>query len=189
MSFFVILGIALALAMDAFAVSIGIGISLKPATAGQTFRPAASFGLFQFAMPILGWAAGEKIIGYIERYDHWVAFALLIAVGGRMVKESLFSGRGIERLKKDPTKGFSLLGLSLATSLDALAVGLSLAALHVPILFPAVIIGLVAFGMTVLGVKLGPAAGRLIGKRAELTGGLILILIAIKILVEHMRLF
>lgn len=186
MSFLVVLGIALGLAMDAFAVSIGLGIALRPATAGQTFRPAASFGLFQFFMPILGWTAGEKILSFIERYDHWVAFALLTAVGGRMIFEAFHSEKD-ERLKKtDPTKGLSLLVLSLATSIDSLAVGLSLAALNVAIVFPAIVIGLVAFGMTILGFKLGPVAGRLVGRWAELAGGVILILIGIKILVDHL---
>lgn len=91
MSFPVILGIALALAMDAFAVSIGLGLSLNPATGGQTLRPALSFGLFQFIMPILGWTAGERVIGYIEHYDHWVAFVLLIGVAGRMIFGSFHS--------------------------------------------------------------------------------------------------
>ena len=88
MSFLLILGIALGLAMDAFAVSIGLGLSLRPATVGQTFRPALSFGLFQFMMPILGWLAGETLIRHIEKYDHWVAFALLLGVGWKMIIEN-----------------------------------------------------------------------------------------------------
>jgi putative Mn2+ efflux pump MntP len=185
-SFLIILGIALALAMDAFAVSLGLGLSLRPATGGQTFRLAFHFGLFQFLMPVLGWAAGETVIRYIEHYDHWIAFALLSAVGGRMIFESFHPKKTADPQRPDPTKGFSLLILSIATSLDALAVGLSLAALRVPIVYPAVVIGVIAFGMTVAGMKLGPALGKVIGRRAELLGGLILIFIGVKILADHL---
>jgi putative Mn2+ efflux pump MntP len=184
-SFPLVLAIALALAMDAFAVALGLGLSLKPATGRQTFRLAFHFGLFQFLMPIIGWGTGERLIRSIERYDHWVALALLLAVGGKMIYESFRKGEESDLRSADPTKGFSLVVLSIATSVDALAVGLSLAALRVSIIFPAVIIGLVASAMTVAGMKVGPAVGKVIGKRAELLGGLILISIGIKILVDH----
>jgi putative Mn2+ efflux pump MntP len=167
-------------------VSVGLGLSLNPATAGQTLRPAVSFGLFQFVMPVLGWAAGERIIGYIEYFDHWVAFALLIGAAGHMILGSFRSQKEAGQRKSDPTKGVSLLVLSIATSLDALAVGLSLAALHVAIVFPAAVISLIAFGLTVAGMKLGPLFGRMVGKRAELAGGVVLILIGIKILTDHL---
>jgi putative Mn2+ efflux pump MntP len=186
MSVFLVLGLALALAMDAFAVSLGLGLSLKPASNSQTFRLAFHFGLFQFLMPVLGWAAGETLIRYIEKVDHWVAFVLLISVGGKMIFESLKPEPDSKSRRSDPTRGVSLLVLSVATSLDALAVGLSLAALHVAIAFPAVVIGVVAFAMTVLGMRIGPALGRIIGRRAELFGGVILIVIGIKILVDHL---
>jgi putative Mn2+ efflux pump MntP len=172
--------------MDAFAVSLGLGLSLKPATGSQTFRLAFHFGLFQFLMPVAGWAAGETLIRHIEKYDHWVACALLLGVGGKMIFESLRPEKESGTKRSDPTKGVSLLVLSVATSLDALAVGLSLAALHVAIIFPAVVIGVVAFAMTVLGMKIGPALGKVIGRRAELLGGIILILIGIKILANHL---
>jgi putative Mn2+ efflux pump MntP len=181
-----ILGIALALAMDAFAVSLGLGLSLRPASSVQTFRLAFSFGLFQFLMPVLGWAAGERLIQHIARYDNWVAFLLLLAVGGKMIFESLDLEKNSQNRQNDPTRGLPLLVLSIATSLDALAVGLSLAALRMAIVFPAAVIGVVAFLMTVLGMKIGPALGKVIGRRAELLGGLILILIGIKILADHL---
>ena len=185
MNFLLVLGIALALAMDAFAVSLGLGLSLKPATGGQTFRLAFSFGLFQLLMPVLGWAAGARLILHIARYDHWVAFLLLVAVGGKMIFESLMPEKKPQDRRHDPTRGLSLLVLSVATSLDALAVGLSLAALRVAIVFPAAVIGIVAFTMTVLGMRIGPALGKVIGRRAELLGGAVLLLIGIKILAEH----
>jgi putative Mn2+ efflux pump MntP len=172
--------------MDAFAVSLGLGLSLRPATGGQIFRLAFHFGFFQFLMPVVGWAAGESFIRYIEKYDHWVAFALLLGVGGKMIFESFRPEKDVRARRSDPTRGASLLVLSVATSLDALAVGLSLAALRVAIVFPAVVIGIVAFGMTVLGMKIGPALGRVIGRRAELLGGVILMVIGIKILADHL---
>jgi putative Mn2+ efflux pump MntP len=137
-------------------------------------------------MPILGWAAGEKLIRHIEKYDHWVAFALLLAVGGKMVFESFRPEKEGGRERPDPTRGAPLIVLSVATSLDALGVGLSLAALRVSIIFPAVVIGIVASAMTVAGMKTGPALGKVIGRRAELLGGVILILIGIKILADHL---
>lgn len=187
MSPLIVLGLAFALAMDAFAVSLGLGLSLRPASRGQTARLALSFGLSQAIMLILGWAAGETLIRYIEKVDHWVAFALLLGVGGKMIFESLKPEPSLESKRSDPTRGVSLLVLSVATSLDSLAVGLSLAALRVAIVFPAVVIGTVAFAMTVLGMKIGPALGKIIGRRAELLGGAILILIGIKILIDHLQ--
>jgi putative Mn2+ efflux pump MntP len=137
-------------------------------------------------MPIIGWAAGESFVRYIGAYDHWVAFGLLIAVGGKMIFESFRREKKPKSETPDPTRGASLFILSVATSLDALAVGLSLAALHVAIIFPAGVIGIVAFTITVLGMKIGPLLGKVIGKRAELLGGIILILIGIKILADHL---
>jgi putative Mn2+ efflux pump MntP len=187
MNFFLVIAVALALAMDAFAVSVGISLSNETVTKRQTLRLASHFGFFQFMMPLIGWYAGQNIlVKYIEPFDHWVAFRLLLIIGGKMIYESFKRGKEIRNAKADPTKGVSLLVLSVATSIDALAVGLSLAALHVAILYPAVVIGLVAFFTTVLGVNIGPFFGRLIGKRAEFLGGLILILIGIKTLLDHL---
>jgi putative Mn2+ efflux pump MntP len=187
MNFLLVLVIALALAMDAFAVSVGISLSLETITKRQTLRLASHFGFFQFMMPLIGWFAAQNIlVKYIEPFDHWVAFCLLAIIGAKMIYESFKSGKKIKDTKANPTKGLSLLVLSVATSVDALAVGLSLAALHVAILYPAVVIGLVAFFMTVLGVNIGPFFGRIIGKRAELMGGLILILIGVKTLLDHL---
>jgi putative Mn2+ efflux pump MntP len=180
------LGIALALAMDAFAVTLGIGAALKRLTLGQSLRLAFSFGLFQFGMPILGWAAGRSILPLIEAVDHWVAAGLLFLVGGRMVYDSFRSQEKDKPGPQDLTRGLNLLMLSVATSIDALAVGLSLAMLSVPILYPALVIGAVAFAVTFLGTRLGPVFGRLAGKRAELVGALVLFAIAIKILVDHL---
>lgn len=187
MNFFLVLAVAFALAMDAFAVSVGISLHFKGLTQRQTFRIAFYFGFFQFMMPLLGWQATRSILlDYIEPFDHWVAFGLLLIIGVKMIFEFFRTGKETQKNQEDPTKGFSLLLLSVATSIDALAVGMSLAALQVTILYPAVVIGVITFGMTILGTRIGPLLGRLVGRGAELLGGFILILIGVKILLEHM---
>jgi len=185
MNFFLVFGVAFALAMDALAVAVGVSLNLKGMSRRQVFRLAFHFGFFQFMMPILGWLAGQRLFSYIHAFDHWVAFGLLLFIGGRMAFESFRASEKTEIKVADPTKGASLFILSLATSIDALAVGLSFAALHQAILYPAIVIGIICFLITVIGTKIGSLLGRLIGKRAELAGGLILIGIGIKILVGH----
>ncbi len=186
MNFLVVLGMAVALAMDCFAVSMGMSCGATRLTGRQTLRMAFFFGLFQFAMPVLGWFAGENVLRYIERFDHWIALALLSFVGLKMIRESFEKGEKRNEAPVDRTKGAPLLLLSIATSIDALAVGLSLAVLRTNIFLPAALIGVVCFSLTVVGAKLGPLVGRAVGKRAELLGGLILIGIGIKIVMEHL---
>jgi len=185
MSLLTLLGIAVGLAMDAFAVSIGIGLGARHVDARTTVRLAWHFGLFQFFMPILGWLAGLSLERFISSVDHWIAFGLLTAIGGKMIYEALW-GDEEKRAGKDPTRGASLVVLSVATSIDALAVGLSLALLGVQIWYPAVIIGVVAFAFTAVGLHIGRRFGVLLGKWMEVAGGLILIGIGIRILVEHL---
>lgn len=186
MRFLVVLGMAVALAMDCFAVSMGMSCGSTRLSGRQTLRVALFFGLFQFAMPVLGWFAGENVLRYIERFDHWIALALLSFVGLKMIRESFAKGEKGDAAPVDRTTGMPLLILSIATSIDALAVGLSLAVLRTNILLPAVLIGVVCFALTVAGAKLGPLLGRAVGKRAELLGGLILIGIGVKIVAEHL---
>ena len=186
MNFFYIFSIALALAMDAFAVSIGISLSQKKLMVHQTLRLAFSFGLFQFLMPILGWLAGKSILVYIHTVDHWIAFFLLGFIGAKMIYESFSETEFKRGSKTDSTRGLPLLVLSIATSIDALAVGLSFAVLSVSVIPASIIIGLVAFVMSVIGVKIAPVLGKIVGKGAELAGGMVLIAIGIKILVDHM---
>ncbi len=185
MSTLTLFGIALGLAMDAFAVAIGAGLQLCGATPRQTFRLAWHFGLFQAFMPIIGWLAGRTVAQYIAPVDHWIAFGLLAFIGGKMVYEAL-RDEGDEAEACDPTKGWRLVLLSIATSIDALAVGLSLALLGVSIWYPALVIGVVAGVLTVVGMELGKRFGALLGRRMEIVGGLILIGIGVKILVEHL---
>ena len=185
MNILLVFPIALALAMDAVAVSVGLSLSQKGLSRSQIFRLAVSFGFFQFMMPVLGWLAGQTVMDIIRSIDHWVAFGLLLLIGTKMIYES-FRKQDKKKSRGDQTRGLFLLILSVATSIDALAVGLSFAALELPIFVPALIIGLVAFILTIVGTKIGPLFGRLVGKRAELIGGSVLILIGIKILMDHL---
>jgi len=181
-----IFAIAVALAMDAFAVSIAAGVSLKNVSFRQTFRLAWHFGLFQAVMPIIGWSAGLTIRSLIEAYDHWIAFGLLAFVGINMLREA-FGDHLAEDKTIDPTKGLTLVMLSVATSIDALAVGLSLSLIKASIWTPAFIIGLVATAFTILGLQLGERVGAVAGLShyADAVGGIVLLLIGLKILHEH----
>ena len=177
-------GIAVALAMDAFAVALGVGVSVSPLTRRHYFRLGFHFGLFQALMPILGWLVGRTVQSYIVDYDHWIALTLLGLIGGHMIYEALHPDRG-ERKDGDPTRGLRLIILSIATSIDALAVGLSLAMLGIDVWFPALIIGLVACCFTLVGLRIGRRIGEIWGTRVEIVGGIILILIGIKIVLKH----
>lgn len=134
-------------------------------------------------MPVLGWLVGRTIVDYISNYDHWVAFGLLVLVGGKMIRDAFHNVE--EEKEVDISRGLLLITLSVATSIDALAVGLSFGFLDINIAFASPIIGLVAFMITILGFIIGRKAGRLFGKRAEVIGGIILLAIAIRILLEH----
>ena len=180
-----LLAIAVALAMDALAVAVATGIRLKRVSPRQTFRLAWHFGLFQAIMPIAGWAMGLTLRSFMENWAHWIAFALLSYIGVKMIRES-FETDNVEN-QCDPTRGLTLIMLSVATSIDALAVGFSLSLLGVDIWYPACIIGVVALLFTTVGIHMGKlvAAASKFSQRAELIGGGVLILIGIKILVEH----
>jgi putative Mn2+ efflux pump MntP len=186
MELFTILLIALALAVDAFAVALASGVSLCQVSSRQTFRLAFHFGLFQAMMNIIGWAAGLTVRNLLESIDHWLAFTLLALVAVKMIKDSV-AGREEEAQKVDPTRGYTLVMLSVATSIDSLAVGLSFSVLNISIWLPATIIGIVATLLTMIGLRLGcllGAASR-IGAKAEVAGGLVLLGIGINILHQH----
>lgn len=170
--------------MDAFAVAIATGLTIRPISGRHVFRMAFHFGLFQFMMPILGWLAGQTLHVWISAFDHWIAFALLGFIGGKMIWESFHEERREGR--GDPTRGWLLLTLSVATSIDALAVGLSLAFLKVSIWMPSVVIGVVAAGMTALGITFGSRVGARFGKWAERAGGAVLVGIGARILYLHL---
>jgi len=181
MNWITVLGIALGLAMDAFAVSIASGLQLSRITPRHVFRLSFHFGLFQFLMPVIGWCVGLQMAGLVASFDHWLAFGLLSLIGGRMLWEA-GSNRESES-KADPTRGMTLVALSLATSIDALAAGVSLAFLHQSIWIPAVTTGVVTAALTAIGIAFGSRLGRRWGRWAEVIGGCVLILIGLRIFV------
>lgn len=186
MNLLLILGIAVGLAMDTFAVAIATSISLGKVSKRQLFRFSWHFGLFQALMPLAGWALGQTVAVYISTVDHWLAFGLLTYVGGKAIWSAFKKDPETDSPKSDPTRGASLVMLSLATSIDAFAVGFSFAFLDVAIWYPAVIIGLVTALITLTGMLIGGRLGSKLGKHVEILGGLILVGIGLKILVEHL---
>ena len=172
--------------MDAFAVAIATGVTLKTVNSRQTFRLAWHFGLFQSFMPVIGWTIGSTVYQLVEKVDHWVAFSLLVFIGIKMILGALKSED--EKINtNDPTKGGTMVMLSVATSLDALAVGLSISLLKISIWKPALIIGVIALTFTAIGIQLGRIVGAnfKLDKYAEIIGGLVLIGIGLRILFEH----
>ncbi|MDO8567236.1 MAG: manganese efflux pump MntP family protein [Dehalococcoidales bacterium] len=184
MDFVTLFLIAVGLSADCFAVALSAGCSIKTPSPSQVLRTSLAFGIFQTLMSLLGWLAGRVVLGLIANYDHWVAFGLLAFVGGRMLWGS-FRPQKHQR-QDDITRGVSLLILSVATSMDALAVGLSFALLAINIAIASSIIGVVALAVTATGFMVGRKAGDLMGKRAETAGGIILIAIGLRILLSHL---
>ncbi|UCH42125.1 MAG: manganese efflux pump [Dehalococcoidales bacterium] len=183
MEFLSVFLVALGLAADCFAVALSGSIAMGSLSIIQGLRTALAFGLFQGLMPVLGWLAGRTIVGYIEAYDHWLALGLLTFVGGKMIWESFRSGDKLRNT--DITRGLTLVLLAVATSIDALAVGLTFAFIQIDIVLATLTIGLVSFVVTIIGLLLGKKVGSLFGKRVEIIGGLILIGIGLKIVIEH----
>lgn len=183
--------IGIGLSMDAFAVAICQGLSMKKLNIRHSLVIALFFGGFQAMMPLLGWFLGSQFAGYIQRFDHWVAFALLGVIGFNMIRGALASeeedeedcgcGEGLD-LKR-------LLLMAVATSIDALAVGITFAFLTVPILPAVSVIGCTTFFLSFVGVAVGNYFGARFKKQAELSGGIILILLGVKILLEHLGIF
>lgn len=188
---YVLAGIAIALAMDAFAVSISISALLKNVQPRQTFRLSFHFGLFQALMPVLGWYTGNFVGQWFLSYDHWIAFVILWAIGGKIMYQTIFEKEEISEQiqegskRKDPTRGFSLIMLSVATSIDAYAVGLIFAFIGISIWFPSFWIGITAGFLTLLGMQIGGYVGKKFGKGMEIIGAILLFLIGIKILFDH----
>ncbi len=186
MELYSLLFIAIGLSMDAFAVSITSGITIQRIQLKHVLRIALFFGVFQGVMPLLGWVAGNRFQDSLSSVDHWVAFGLLTFIGSKMIYES----RKLEVDScRDPCNTTVLFTLAIATSIDAFGVGLSLSILSVSILFPALVIGIVTFCISVIGIYIGDTVGHLFEKKIEIIGGLILILIGVKILHEHIGLF
>ena len=186
MTTFEIIIIAVGLAMDASAVCLAAAAAGFAKDARAKFRLSFHFGLFQFLMPVLGWLLGISFVSHFKAFDHWIAFFLLAFVGIRMIREGMDKSSAIQ--KKDPSRGMTMVMLSVATSIDALAVGLSLAMLDVNIWYPSAIICVITAGMSFLAIKIGTKLGRMFGKRMEIFWGLILILIGSRILFSHLSL-
>lgn len=172
--------------MDALAVAIATGVSLKKVSGRQTFRLSWHFGLFQALMPILGWLGGSTVDQYLSKIDHWITFFLLLIIGIRMIAEN-FKTETPQTQRNDPTRGTSLVMLSLATSIDALAVGFSISMLKISIGYAALIIGVVAAIFTVAGLHIGRLISSIsrLANYATVAGGILLVGIGIKILCEH----
>ncbi len=184
MSLFELFLIAVGLSMDAFAVAVCKGLSMSKITLKKSLVVGLYFGIFQSAMPLIGYFLGRQFAGLITAYDHWVTFILLGAIGFNMIRES----REGEEKTDASLSPRSMLPLAVATSIDALAVGISFAFLSVPI-GPAVsFIGVITLTLSMVGVKLGNVFGVRYKSRAELAGGLVLILLGLKILLEHLEL-
>ena len=176
--------ISIGLAMDASAVSLVAASSGYAEDSRSKLRLAFHFGLFQFLMPIIGWLLGISFVSYFSHIDHWIAFALLAIVGGRMIISGINPSE--ENYAKDPTRGFTLVLLSIATSIDALAIGLSLAMLDVNIWYPSVIIGIITATLSLISIRIGKKLKSSFGKKMEIIGGIILVLIGINILITHL---
>ena len=179
--------LALALSMDAAAVAAAASSTMEKVSGRQIFRFAYHFGLFQAIMPVIGWFAGVRAQAYIETWDHWIAAALLFYVGGKAIHAAMKKDDDEEKKdESDPTKGWSLILYSVATSIDALAVGLSLAMARIEIVGPSVAIGLITATVTAIAMLLGNRIGKALGSKMEIIGGLVLIGIGVKILASHL---
>ncbi len=176
--------LSIGLAMDALAVSLGIGTAGQIAGLRGKIRLAAHFGIFQSGMTIVGWLAGATIVRYVEAFDHWIAFGLLGYVGINLIRAGLDKdGKAFEQ---DPSTGKVLVILSFATSIDAFAVGLSIAFLNVPIFLSVLMIGITALLLSAIGLFAGIRIGETFGKRMEILGGLILFGIGIRVVWSHL---
>ncbi len=179
-----ILLIAFGLAMDAFAVSITCGLTMQELRVRHALRIALFFGVFQALMPIAGFLAGLSIRETLAAFDHWIAFVLLSLIGFKMIYEARHMDA--DEREMNPDDILLILTLALATSIDALAVGVSLSCLNISIYYPALIIGAVTFTLSLVGVFIGERVGHLFERKIEILGGLILIGIGLKILWEHL---
>ncbi len=188
MSFIELIIIAIGLSMDAFAVSIGKGLSLKKIKLSHALKVGLWFGGFQALMPLMGYLLGNTFADIVSAFDHWVAFALLTLIGGNMIKESIEKDDDDCDCNKKEGDGFgfsTMFTLAVATSIDALAVGVTFAFFKVAIIPAIITIGITTFLFSIAGLKIGNIFGCKYKSHAELFGGVILILIGLKILIEH----
>jgi putative Mn2+ efflux pump MntP len=177
--------IAVGLAMDAFAVSLGAGTTGQVEDLRSKARLAFHFGWFQAMMTVLGWLLGSTVERYVAAFDHWIAFALLAYVGVNMIRNG-FKPEADESFQRNPSKGRTMVMLSVATSIDAMAVGMSMALIGTSVWIPALIIGVVTLALSAFGLQMGCRLGEKFGKRVEIVGGLILIGIGLRVVITHL---
>lgn len=175
--------IAFALAMDAFTVSISSGISIKKLEIKHALLIASFFGTFQALMPLLGWLAGKGAIKQIQAIDHWIAFGLLLLIGSKMIFEAMVKKN---HTMTNPLRLSILFILAISTSIDAFAIGITLSLIAVSLITPVIIIGMITFVLSFIGTYIGKLLGHIFEKKLEIIGGLILIGIGTKILIEHL---
>jgi len=186
MSLLEIVLIAIGLSMDAFAVSITLGLSVEKPTLKDMLIPGLFFGFFQALMPAIGYFAGFYFVDKIQAFDHWIAFVLLGIIGGKMIKESLSKKEKTETPNENPFKFITMLVLAIATSIDALVVGIAFAIFKVNIIMAVIIIGFTTFIISTGGVKIGNVFGTKFKSKAEFLGGVVLIGLGVKIVIEHL---
>jgi len=185
MNFVELILIAIGLSMDAFAVAICIGLSMQKRSIGKALIVGLYFGFFQAIMPLIGYFLGSQFADKITAYDHWIAFILLGFIGGKMIKESIFDAETCPATINESLSCKMMLPLAIATSIDALAVGISFSFFKIAIGFASLVIGIVTLLFSMLGVKIGNVFGLKIKQKAEFLGGIILILLGLKIVLEH----
>lgn len=184
MDLFKVIPIAVGLAMDAFSVSLAAGAAQSTSGVRAKVRLSFHFGLFQFMMPVIGWYLGTQVASIVTAVDHWLAFGLLAYVGVKMIRSGLSSEATVHKV--DPSKGLTMVFLSVATSIDAFAVGLSLAFLNVDIWYPSILIGVITMALSLVGLGVGHRLGLVFGKRMEVIGGSFLCLMGLYILVSEL---
>lgn len=184
MELLTIILIAIGLSFDTFAVSVSSGLILKKIDFFNATKIAITLAIFQAAMPVLGWLAGSGIKDYAENFDHWIAFGILLLLGVKMIYESFKTDPGDRSF--NPLDIKIMIGMAIATSIDALVVGFSFALLDYKILVSVFIIGFVTYVVAMLGMLFGKKIGACMGRRMEVLGGVMLILIGLKILIEHL---
>ncbi|MBI4649760.1 manganese efflux pump [Candidatus Desantisbacteria bacterium] len=185
MSVITIILIGVGLSIDAFTISITSGITIKQLKINNAMKIAFFFGAFQAIMPLIGWKAGLELKNFLAGIDHWVIFSILVLIGCKMIYESFILKT--EKKESNPLNIYVLLILSIATSLDALAVGISFAFLKISLLTAVIIIGGITFSLSFIGVYIGNKIGHFFENKIEIFGGIILICMGIKILIEHIN--
>lgn len=183
MDYLIIVLVAIGLCFDTFAVSISSGIAKQEIVFRDALKIAFTLAFFQGLMPLAGWGLGEQIKIYLSKYDHWVAFTILFILGLKMIIESF---KHDEKKEYNPLNPWILISMAIATSIDALAVGFSFSIISIPIFISAFIIGFVTFLASMLGILFGKKTGKNFGNKIEIIGGAILIIIGIKIIIEHL---